>query len=114
MSKDVLLSVFWSSAPPFWFIGLSMPMSLSNHACRKNCADKNMEFTPCFPGVDPPINSGWTEVEPGMELTSLHLKWDIYGTGTRDGVDPQKVDHEYESRDGSGDGSGDGVDPPDN
>ena len=28
--------------------------------------------------------------------------------GTRNGVDPQKVEHEYES----GDGSRDGVDPP--
>ena len=42
-----------------------------------------------------------------MELTPLHLRCDIYGTGTGDGVDPQNVEHEYESRDGSRDG----VDP---
>ena len=38
-----------------------------------------------------------------MELTPYHLRWDIYGTGARDGVDPQKVEREYESGDGSGD-----------
>ena len=31
-------------------------------------------------GVDPPISSGWTEVEPDMELIPLHLRlrhiWD--------------------------------------
>ena len=45
--------------------------------------DLEMEFTP-------EISSGWTEVEPGMELNPLHLRWDIYGTG--DGVNPQKVE----------------------
>ena len=34
----------------------------------------------------------------------LHLRWDIYGTGTGHGVDPQKVEQKY--------GSGDWVDPP--
>ena len=52
-------------------------------------------------GVDPLISSGWIEVEPDMELAPF-----IQG----DGVDPQKVEHEYES----GDGSGSGVDPSDN
>ena len=50
------------------------------------------------------------ELEPDVELTPLHLRWDTYRTGTRDGVVPQKIEHEYESRDGSGDGG----DPPDN
>ena len=43
-----------------------------------------------------------------VELTpNLHLRWDMYGAGTRDRVDPQKVEHKYES----GDGSRNGVDP---
>ena len=36
------------------------------------------------------------------------LRWDIYGTAARDGVDSQKLQHKY----GSGDGSRSGVDPP--
>ena len=39
-----------------------------------------------------------------MELTPNHLRWEIYGTGDRDGVDLQKVQHKY--------GDGDGVDTP--
>ena len=30
-------------------------------------------------------------MDPEMELTANHLRWDIYGTGVRDGVDPDKV-----------------------
>ena len=41
-----------------------------------------------------------------MKLTPNHLRRDIYGTGTRYGVYPQKVQHKY----GSGDWSGDGLD----
>ena len=29
-----------------------------------------------------------------------HLRWDLYGSEARDGVDPQKVQHKYWSRDG--------------
>ena len=36
------------------------------------------------------------------------LRWDIYGTAARDGVDSQILQHKY----GSGDGSRSGVDPP--
>ena len=32
-----------------------------------------------------------TIMEPEMEFTPQHLRWDIYVTGLRDGVDPQKV-----------------------
>ena len=45
-----------------------------------------------------------TNMDPEMEFTPHHLRWDIYGTGVRDGVDPQKVQHKSRSRDGSGDG----------
>ena len=55
-------------------------------------------------------------LEPEMEWTlksyntfmdperGFNLRWDIYVTRVRDGVDPQKVQHKYGSRDGSGDG----------
>ena len=43
-----------------------------------------------------------------MELIPLHLRLDICGTETGDGMDPEKVQHNYES----GSGSGSGVDPP--
>ena len=41
---------------------------------QKNCVDKNIEFTPCFPGVDPPEN---------------YLR--LHGGGAGDGVDPQTI-----------------------
>ena len=59
---------------------------------------------------DPPISSGWTEVEPDMELIPLHVRLDICGTETGDGVSSEMVQYNYES----GCGSGDGVDPPKN
>ena len=43
-----------------------------------------------------------------LELTPHHLRWDICGTDVGDGVDPLKVQPNYES----GYGSGDGIDPP--
>ena len=39
-------------------------------------------------------------MDPEMEFTTHHLRWDIYVTRVRDGVDPQKVQHKYGSRDG--------------
>ena len=46
------------------------------------------------------------KMDPEMELTpSHHLMWDIYGTGARGGVDPQKVQNKY----GSGNWSRDRV-----
>ena len=48
------------------------------------------------------------ELDPDLELTLPHdVRWDIDGTGARDGVDPQKVQHKY----GSGAGSRPRVDP---
>ena len=49
-------------------------------------------------------------MDPETDLSLHHLRWDIYGTGVRDGVDIQKVQHKYRSRGGSGDG----VDNPKN
>ena len=40
-------------------------------------------------------------------MTPHHLRWGIYKNGAKDGVDPWKVEHVYES----GFGSWDGVDP---
>ena len=45
---------------------------------------------------------------PETDLTPHHLRSNIYVTGTRDGVDPEKVQHKY----GSWDGFSDGVDHP--
>ena len=47
-------------------------------------------------------------MDPEMEFTSHHLRWDIYGTGVRGGVDPEKIQHKY----GSQDGFSGGVDLP--
>ena len=41
-----------------------------------------------------------TNMDPEMELTPHHLRWDIYGNGPRIRVDPQKGQHKYRSRDG--------------
>ena len=62
------------------------------------------------------------ELEPEMELTIYDLRWDIDGTGVRDGVGPQKyntnMDLEMELTPPHnlmwniiGTGGGDGVDP---
>ena len=47
-----------------------------------------------------------------MELTPLHLSWDIYGTGARDGVDSHKVQLQHDLRwDIDETSVGDGVNP---
>ena len=84
----------------FWLTGHAMPMNLSNHACRKICVDKKPGVHSMVSWSWPLISSGWTEVELEMELTPFHLRWKVYGSGTRDGEQSQNVEHEYGSRDG--------------
>ena len=60
-------------------------------------------------GVDPKLRSKSCnpnrdlQLDPDPELTSPHGQMrEIDGTGVRDGVDPQRIQHKYESRGGSG------------